>query len=99
MKDYLHSLFSLDGKVAIVTGASRGIGAAIAHGLAGAGAFTIGLGRSSAPLQPVPSGAEYRQCDIADAGGFAAVCDRAVADRGGLDILVNAAGITLPTRA
>ena len=96
MTDYLHSLFSLSGKVAIVTGASRGIGAAVVDALSGAGAYTVGIGRSVAPRCPFKAGADYRQCDVLDAERFKSLCAAIVESRNRLDILVNAAAITLP---
>jgi 2-deoxy-D-gluconate 3-dehydrogenase len=92
--------FSLSGRVALVTGCRRGIGLAIAVGLAEAGADIIGV---SASLQP---GSEVEQrvralgrqftgyaCDLADR----AAIDRLLADlrqrQGVIDILVNNAGI------
>src|ERR1700733_15195852 len=87
--------FSLQGRVAVVTGASRGIGAAIAAGLADAGAKVFGLSRSGTS----PDGVEPMACDLADdsatrraIGSFAARHDR-------LDVLVNAAGISLAASA
>jgi NAD(P)-dependent dehydrogenase (short-subunit alcohol dehydrogenase family) len=96
VNDYLERLFSLQGRVALVTGASRGIGAALVQALAGAGAYTVGLGRSDTPASPFPEGADYRQCNILDAGSFESACASIVKAKGRLDILVNTAGITLP---
>jgi 2-keto-3-deoxy-L-fuconate dehydrogenase len=93
-------MFDLSGKVALVTGAGSGIGAAIARTLAGAGAFVLATDRD-------PSTAAFTARAIADAGGAAesmrldvtdeSSCSdaaRAVAvSRGALDILVNNAGI------
>ncbi len=91
--------FRLDAKIALVTGAGRGLGAAIATGLAEAGAHVILLGRTQAHLEDVS-----RQ--IAAAGGQSevAACDvtqddsvrRIIADLGRLDILVNNAGTNFP---
>lgn len=90
----LDHLFSLSGRVAVVTGASRGIGAALAEGLAAAGARVIGLGRSAAPERPL-AGVQYRSLDVTDASAFAALC----AELGRIHVLVNAAAISLPTRS
>lgn len=96
MSAYLERLFSLSGKVALITGASRGIGAALVHALTAAGAHTVGLGRSAEPNTKFPDNAEYRQCDILDGECFSSVCANIFETHGCLDVMINAAGITLP---
>jgi NAD(P)-dependent dehydrogenase (short-subunit alcohol dehydrogenase family) len=91
-------LFRLDGHVAIVTGASRGIGHAIARGLAAAGAQVTGVGRSEA-AQDGAGGFAYSACDVTSAAGFAELVQRVFTQAGRIDVLVNAAGITLPAQA
>ncbi len=91
-------LFRLDGRVAIVTGASRGIGNAIARGLAAAGAQVTGVGRSEA-AQDAAAGFAYSACDVTSAASFSELAQRVFAQAGRIDILVNAAGITLPGQA
>lgn len=87
-------LFSLAGRAAVVGGASRGIGEAIAQGLSGAGAAVTGLGRSpSAAGDGSPF--TYRSCDLADRAAFERVLGDVVAAHGRLDAYVHAAGITL----
>ncbi len=90
--------FKLDGRVALVTGASRGIGCAIARGLSEAGAFVYGIGRSSETEAGEAGEAlfQYRQCDVLDKESIAHLLAELVKLHGRLDILVNAAGITLP---
>jgi NAD(P)-dependent dehydrogenase (short-subunit alcohol dehydrogenase family) len=90
----IERLFSLKNKVAIVAGASRGIGAAIANGLAGAGATVVGCGRSVGVAEY--TGFVYRACDVIDSAGFRALCDNVVREHRQIDIYVHAAGITLP---
>jgi gluconate 5-dehydrogenase len=84
-------IFSLDGKTALVTGASRGIGAAIAAGFAEASAKVLGLSRSGT----APTGVTALACDLSDDASIKRAFDQ-VAKAGGLDVLVNAAGISLP---
>jgi NAD(P)-dependent dehydrogenase (short-subunit alcohol dehydrogenase family) len=87
-------LFSLAGKVAVVTGASRGIGFAIGDGLAQAGARVVALARSAAPDHPYSSDrVDYRSADVEE--GLAIPFAEAVAAYGGFDVLVNAAGVSI----
>ncbi|NDV00835.1 3-oxoacyl-[acyl-carrier-protein] reductase [Pseudoroseicyclus tamaricis] len=91
-------MFDLTGKAALVTGASGGIGAAIARALHGAGA-TIGLsGTREAPLQALAEElgerAHVLPCNLSDPAAVAALPKQAVEAMGAVDILVNNAGIT-----
>jgi 2-deoxy-D-gluconate 3-dehydrogenase len=92
-------LFRLDGRVALVTGAARGLGQAMALGLAEAGADIVGLDRceSTETGERVAGlGRRYHQicCDLREASvdALGQVVGEAVAEMGRLDILVNNAG-------
>jgi len=94
-------LFDLSGRVALVTGGSRGLGREMAEGLAEAGASLMLCARRDEWLAPTV--AEFRGrgftvdsmvCDVAQAAQVQAVVDRTVAAYGRLDILVNNAGIS-----
>ena len=87
--------FSLEGKTAVVTGASRGIGAAIAGGLQASGAKVFGLSRSGT----APSHVTAVKCDLADDPAVRSVFDHLAKAGERLDVLVNAAGISLPASA
>jgi gluconate 5-dehydrogenase len=91
------SLFSLAGRVALVTGASRGIGAALADGLAGAGADVVGVARSASPRGRAHPAVHYRAADVTS--DMTRVVDDVLRAFGRLDILVNAAGISLSAEA
>ena len=91
-------MFDLTGKAALVTGASGGIGSAIARVLHGAGA-EVGLsGTREAPLADLAAElgerAHVLPCDLASAEAVEALPKRAAEAMGALDILVNNAGIT-----
>lgn len=98
MEHKLKDLFSLEGRVAIVTGASRGIGAAIAEMFSAAGATVIGIGRSEQPDAASRHDIQYQRCDITDSDAFKAVCESAMERHGRLDCLVNNAGIFIPAK-
>jgi gluconate 5-dehydrogenase len=89
------SRFSLSGKTAVVTGASRGIGFAIADGLASAGALVTGIARSAAPRTAFTHNVSYVSADVG--GDIAHLFADIARLHGQIDILVNAAGITLPS--
>jgi gluconate 5-dehydrogenase len=85
--------FSLEGRIAVVTGASRGIGAAIASGLQASGAKVFGISRTGT----APASIAAVKCDLADDAAIRSVFDDLNKTEGRLDILVNAAGISLPS--
>lgn len=87
------------GMRAFVTGASRGIGAALARELAGGGLVVGAAARSTAELDALVaelpgSGHLALECDVASRASVEAAVDRFVARAGGLDLLVANAGIT-----
>jgi len=91
-------MFDLTGKNALVTGASGGIGGAIARALHGAGA-TVGLsGTRVEPLEALAAElgerAHVLPCDLSDAEAVNALPRQAAEAMGSVDILVNNAGIT-----
>jgi 3-oxoacyl-[acyl-carrier protein] reductase len=91
-------MFDLTGKSALVTGASGGIGAAVAEALHGAGA-TVGLsGTRVAPLEALAgrlgARAHVLPCDLGDPASVEALPRAAAEAMGAVDILVNNAGIT-----
>lgn len=95
-----HDERSIRGKVAVVTGGGRGIGAAIADRLAALGASVVICGRSEEPLRATAekidraSGqCEPVQCDVADLGSVENLARRVQQTFGRCDILVNNAGV------
>jgi len=98
--------FDLAGRVAMVTGASRGLGRAMALGLAEAGARVACVARSAADLDRVveairTAGSEAiaLTADVGDVRQARAAVDRAAERFGRLDVLVNNAGVGGPTLA
>lgn len=93
---------NLSGKVALVTGAGSGVGRATALALAEAGMHVAVLGRARPPLddtarliEPLGGRVLVVPADVADEDAVAAAVDRVVADLGGVDALVAAAGVGL----
>lgn len=94
----------LDGKIAIVTGTSRGVGVGIAHELLEAGATVVGCSRSALDAIPGTEGhPEWPQrsaqwvCDQGDYRAIDALVTQVAETYGRVDILVNNAGGTVPT--
>jgi 3-oxoacyl-[acyl-carrier protein] reductase len=93
-------MFDLTGKTAIVTGASRGIGRAIAHSLAGRGAMVVAAARGEnavatvADIRERGGKAEAGSADVTDPPSVDALVSGVLERHGRIDILVNNAGIT-----
>jgi len=93
-------MFDLSGKVAIVTGASRGIGRGIAEALAEQGAHVVAGARADhadatvATIRAAGGRAEAASIDVTDAATIEAMVDGVLARHGRIDVLVNNAGIT-----
>jgi 3-oxoacyl-[acyl-carrier protein] reductase len=91
-------MFDLDGKSALVTGASGGIGGAVARALHGRGATVTLSGTRTGPLDALAGelGARVHvaPCDLSDGAAVEALPKTAAELMGGVDILVNNAGIT-----
>jgi 3-oxoacyl-[acyl-carrier protein] reductase len=90
----------LAGQVSVVTGAGRGIGAAIGRKLAEMGAIAVLCGRRRAPLEATSAGilqaggkAEVAECDVMDLRSVENVAARVERTLGRVDILVNNAGV------
>ena len=102
----LEKYFSLQDQVALVIGASRGIGQAIAEALADAGAHTVLASRSADKLETVATQISHRggrasplPLDVTDHASISSGIHQVLADHGCIDILVNVAGTNIRKRA
>jgi gluconate 5-dehydrogenase len=96
------TLFNLTGRTALITGSARGLGFAIAEGLAAAGAKVIvngtteaGVAKAVASLREKGHAADGAPFDVTDERAIGATFERFDADKIAIDILVNNAGIQL----
>jgi NAD(P)-dependent dehydrogenase (short-subunit alcohol dehydrogenase family) len=96
---FIRSLFSLEGRTALVTGGSGALGSAMARGLASAGALVIIMGRHAEPCERLAESIRSDgglalgvACDVLDRGALERAVETIGSAAGPVDILVNAAG-------
>jgi NAD(P)-dependent dehydrogenase (short-subunit alcohol dehydrogenase family) len=95
--------FRLDGRVCLITGASRGLGRAMASALAEAGASVAAVSRDPEQIRATASELQAASgrtacgyaCDVTDEAQVAALVERVLTDFGQIDVLVNNAGINI----
>ena len=99
--DYLNEMFGLTGSVAVVSGGTSGLGAAVATGLAAAGAHVVVLGRDEerghavvAAAAEAGGTAEFRRVDVRRPEEITRVAAQVLSTHATVDILINAAGIS-----
>lgn len=104
MTDYLHQLFGLDGKVALVIGGTGELCGAMAEGLAGAGATVLLVGRNPdkaaarlARIRGAGGKGEFIAADVSARESLLKLRDDALAVAGRIDIVINGAGVNSPT--
>lgn len=93
--------FRLDGKTALVTGASGGLGLAIADGLAQSGATVYGSSRDQASARRIGEryGTPALCLDLTDVSAIPEFVENLVSQSGGIDLIVNNAGVNVPKPA
>ena len=103
-QDYLHNLFGLEGKVAVVIGGTGELCGTMAEGLAKAGAQVVLVGRNeekaNARLETIKAAggrAYFARGEVSDRESLNDLLDSVIAQSGRADILVNGAGINSPT--
>ena len=101
--DDSQDLFALDGRTALVTGGTRGIGEAISLGLAAAGADVVPVSRTEADVETAVESVRelgasslVATLDVTDDDAVQATVERIADELGGVDVLVNNAGINPP---
>ena len=102
--NYLENLFGLSGKCAVVIGATGELCGAMAEGLACAGAYVYVIGRNPEKgeerlrrIREIGGEGEFLACDVSSKDELEGLRDAILADRPGVDVLVNGAGINSPT--
>ena len=102
--EYLHSVFDLEDKVAVVIGGTGELCGAMAEGLAAAGVITVIVGRSRekatarlAKIEATGGRAYFEKVDVNSKTSIQKLLDTVLAKSGKVDILVNGAGVNSPT--